>query len=236
MRAIVITHIPLVAGAGLDLGVDAFHHLVRVLRVREGEPILLLDGRGQRAHGLVVQVGKRHLSVDVSDPEQCPAPKPWDMAVGIPKREALELMLKMAVELGARRIFLVRANFSQEKWPEEKRIQALLTQAVEQSNNPWLPEIVLASSWEAIPWSEYAKTYCFHPGGGQEAGPPPLSSDEILTVVGPEGGFSAEEVNSFKSLPMMEFVSLQTPLMRAPTALAAAWGWMLGRMKNARSH
>src|SRR5690606_39103516 len=78
----------------------------------------------------------------------------FDLALGMPKRDALELCLKEATELGFRKIFLIRSDYSQMKAPEMERMEKLLVSALEQSNAPFLP-LIEESRWEDLPFGEY---------------------------------------------------------------------------------
>ncbi len=223
MRALL--HSPLSAGL-LQLKDDVFHHLATVVRVRVGDEILLLDGQGARARARVLEVGRRTVDLEVSAPEGVERAPAWDVLLVVPKREALESMLKMAVELGIRRVWLLRGDYSPEKIPEAPRLHALLRSALEQSNNPWMPEVRTLEEWREVPWSEYARVLIFDQRGAAHDEVRLGSSDGILTVIGPEGGFSESERASW---PTVTLVALATPILRAPTALAAAWGWQLSK-------
>lgn len=226
MRALL--HDSLAAGP-LQLKDEAFHHLATVVRVRAGDEILLLDGQGARARARVLEVGKRTVDLAVSAPERAETSPAWDALLVVPKREALESMLKMAVELGVRKVWLLRGDYSPEKIPEAPRLQALLRSALEQSNNPWMPVVHTLEGWHEVPWSEYARVLVFDQRGAANDDLRLTSSDGILTVIGPEGGFSERDQVSW---PTVTLVALATPILRAPTAMAAAWGWQLSKRVN----
>lgn len=219
-----------VAATEVALVEDAFHHLVQVCRLRAGEEILLLNGAGARAMGRIAEIGKRRATVNVISVETLPAPAKFDVVLAVPKRDALDLMVKMCVELGIRKAFLIRSAFSQERTPEEPRLAALVQNATEQSNNPWPTEFVVLKTWDEVPWSDYKTTLCFDPTGAAGEGLRLRKDDGILTLLGPEGGFSAEELSRIKAQAGVHTVAWPTPILRAPTALAMGVGWVTARL------
>ena len=86
---------------------DAAHHLVNVVRIEMGEEILLLNGSGLRVKTQVSSLSKKEVMLTKLEHSEDSRHFVMDLALGIPKKEALELSLKQAVELGFRKIFLV---------------------------------------------------------------------------------------------------------------------------------
>jgi 16S rRNA (uracil1498-N3)-methyltransferase len=205
---------------------EPFHHLINVLHLSLGDSVLLLDGRGRSAEASIIEVTKREIVLTVDKVSSAPLPEALDVAIAVPKKDALENMLKMTVELSVRRVWLLRGEHSPERLPDFHRISALLQSSLEQSNNHWLPEVRLVSGWDDLPWSDYAHVLAFDLAGQTAPAWKPRSDDSILTLIGPEGGFSQGEKATW---PEVRMVKLETSIMRAPTALACAWGWVLAR-------
>lgn len=207
---------------------EAAHHLVNVVRTEMGEEILLLNGKGLKVKTKVTSVSKRELTLTKLDHSVEENPFQMDLALGIPKKEALELSLKQAVELGFKKIYLVRSQYSQTKLPETERIQSLLVSALEQSNSAFLPEI-LPVSWNEIPAQDYNEILMLD----SQNETPKTQGQKLKTallVVGPEGGFSPEESAFLHQLPSIRVVNLPTPILRTPTAVATGAGILLGSL------
>ena len=210
-------------------GEDA-HHLISVVRVELNEPILLLDGKGLKIHTLVESLSKRELILKTVSHETVTEDSRLNLALGIPKKEALELCLKQAVELGFRRIFLIRAAYSQMKLPDSDRILSLMVSALEQSNAAYLP-ILMNSSWEELPFEEFDEVVLMDSQTKRtDKGLKPGKSNSRLLVVGPEGGFSPVELEKLHQLKNASVVQLPCPILRSPTALAAGAGLIMGRL------
>lgn len=231
MRAICLEGKAITANTPIVLKDELFHHVVQVCRLRIGDELLVLNGEGLKAQGKITEMGKRQAIIQILEVTQTPPPAPRDALLFIPKKDALELMLKMAVELGVRRLFLFRGAYSQERIPEEARLQAVLLSAIEQSNNPWFPQIVVVKKLEDMEWNEYRHILCFDPSGSAANEFQCTLTDGILTVIGAEAGFSNEEMQYFAQLPGGLQVAWSTPILRAPTALGMAIGWVTARTR-----
>jgi 16S rRNA (uracil1498-N3)-methyltransferase len=204
---------------------DSLHHLVNVIRIELDEELLLLNGNGLMIKTKVSASSKRNLTLKFLSSSQSEKMNQLDLVMGMPKREALELSLKQSVELGIGKVFLIKSAYSQIKFPETERTQSLLISALEQSNAPFLPEVI-KKEWNTISWDHYKSLVLMDsqtdksellPKDVRLAGP-------VLLIVGPEGGFSHEERSFLHSLPHVKILKLPTPIMRTPTALAAGAG------------
>jgi 16S rRNA (uracil1498-N3)-methyltransferase len=208
---------------------ETFHHWTTVLRMKSGEEILLFNGLGVRARAKINEIKKRSLQLKVMEVVQVPATTRPDVLLLTPKRDALESMLKAAAELACDKILLLRGEYSQEKLPDGRRVEALLQSALEQSNNPWAPQLVSLEKWEEFDASVYEQILVMDVGMSTAANAVRNSGQKILLVVGPEAGFSAVERERFKSWNNASVITLPSAILRAPTAMIAGLGWWYGR-------
>lgn len=211
-------------GEEMSIDGDRFHHLVNVMRTKTGDELLLLDGSGRRTLCEVTSVSKKSLLVRSLKIEQVPRSLSCDVLLFFPKREALESMLKMATEMGVNNIYLFRGKYSQDKFPDPERVEALLQSAMEQSNNPWKPEIILCQKPED--WPSHEQTILMDVAGTQATRID--KAKRSLLVIGPEAGFSDDERVTLRSRPSVVELSFSTPILRASTALPAGLGWWHG--------
>lgn len=224
MRALFLSD--LLPQAVYEIKGDALHHLVNVVRVETGEKLLLLNGKGLIVETTVESISKKNLFLKMISEKTETRNFSYDLALGMPKREALELCLKEATELGFRHIFLIRSSYSQMRFPETERVQNLLVSALEQSNAPFLPVVEMVD-WKEIAWDKYGEVLMLDSQTkSSSTGTASGQKDKIL-VVGPEGGFSPEELGYLHSLPMTKVVNLPTPILRSPTAVATGAGLLI---------
>lgn len=208
---------------------DRHHHLVNVIRIERGDELLLLNGKGLQVLTSVESISKRELRLKFVSEKQGASASSMDLALGIPKKDALELSLKQATELGFRKIYLVRSKYSQVRVPEADRLSSILVSALEQSNASYLP-LIEEVSWEEIPWDNYDSSLMLDSQSQKRQKTDQKAEALSLLVVGPEGGFSPEEISYLHARPRMEVVTLPTPILRTPTALATGAGILLGRL------
>lgn len=209
---------------------DQFHHLVQVCRLRLNEEVLILNGKGQKALATTSSISKRELRLKIISIELSDLPIKFDALIAIPKKDALEQIVKMSIELGLRRLFLIRSTYSQERIPDISRLNSLVQSAIEQSNNPWPAEIVILKDWEEVPWRQYDHLICFDPSGSKDSDLTLNKNDSILTLVGPEGGFSKDEIKFLQTKSSCHMIAWSTPILRAPTAFSVGVGWVTARI------
>lgn len=209
---------------------ESHHHLAHVVRLEVGEELLLLNGQGLGVVTIVEAISKKEIRLKYKSSKVSERNLQYDLALGMPKKEALDLCLKEATELGFRKIFLIKSQYSQMKFPEEDRLQKILVSALEQSNSYFLPEII-SCDWEQLPWGEYGKLLMMDSQSTDRQINDPSNKHKIyLLIVGPEGGFSPEEINLLHGKPQLEILRLPTPILRSATAVAAGAGVILQRL------
>ncbi len=231
MRAVLLTGHVFKSGETLSVTGEVHHHLANVIRLEKTEQVLLLNGVGGKAQASVLEITKKEIQFKLTEVELVPRGDQLDVLLLIPKKEALESMLKAATEMGVGRILLVKGQRSPEKLPEERRVQALLQSALEQSNNPWLPEVIGFGKMSEANLELYGEILLMDvvEEASKAAQKVRMAGQKTLLLVGPEGGYSPEERAMILGWPQTRIVTLPTPILRAPTALIAGLGWCHAR-------
>jgi 16S rRNA (uracil1498-N3)-methyltransferase len=194
------------------------HHLFRVLRVRDGETVTVSDGRGAwrttvAAAGALVAVG------DVVHETSL---RPCTIATAIPKGDRLEWMVQKLTEVGVAEIVLLHCSRSVVRWDGERaakqlvRLQRIAREAAVQSRRVWLP--VLRGP---VPFAEAAAL----PGAVLAEPDGDVGVAATVVLIGPEGGFSAEEL----AAPVPRLRLLDTVLRVETAAVVAASGILTSR-------
>lgn len=216
------------------LPADELHHLVRVRRVRAGEGVQVLNGRGHLGRGRVVTLEGADVRIELDAVQVVDAGQPEVvLLVGMPKGKVFPSLLHRAVELGASAIVPLVTDHSEvtsergsgklERW------QAVLVEAIKQCGNPHLPRLyeplsveaaleltadakrlVLALVADAVPLRNLAAK--------ATQGPSP-----IALFVGPEGDFSEKEYARFRSADC-ELASLGSLVLKVETAAVVGLG------------
>jgi 16S rRNA (uracil1498-N3)-methyltransferase len=209
------------------------NYLVNVLRLRPGHTVLIFNGRdGEWRAGLVVE-GKKQVALAVSEQTR-PQPVAGDLHYLFSplKHARLDYMVQKAVEMGATRLQPVLTRHVQAERINLNRMRANAVEAAEQCGILHLPDVgeplalarVLAEfdpsrllvfcDEDAEVKDPVAALAALQPSTAQ---PIPLA-----VLIGPEGGFAAEERESILRLPRVVRLSLGPRILRADTAAVAA--------------
>ena len=216
----------------VELPSEEARHLVQVLRAREGDSVELLDGQGQVAKAELIQADKRHARVLIKDLERKEAPSPRVTLVqGLPKNPAMDLIVQKSTELGVQRIQPLLSEYSvvQVKSSDaEKKCQRwsdISKAAMKQSGMAWAPQIAEPQTLtELLPRMLQQNGLSLVADLSPEI---PLLRDvlaehspaptELVCWVGPEGGFSPQEMAQLNEAGVRS-VSLGSNILRAETA------------------
>ena len=210
------------------LGGDEGRHAAKVRRLAVGEDVLVSDGLGGLLECVVESVVSDGLQLTVRAASTVPLPRPRLVVVqALPKGDRAELAVEVLTELGVDEIVPWVASRSITRWDGARGAKALdkwrrtAREAAKQSRRPRLPIVHdLASTADVA--GRLGCGLVLH-----EEAPTPLSSvdlpdaDEIVLVVGPEGGVSPDELAVFAGAGATA-VRLGDEVMRTSTAGAAA--------------
>jgi 16S rRNA (uracil1498-N3)-methyltransferase len=189
------------------------HHLGRVLRLRDGETVTVTDGRGSWR---VTRWRSGHVELEGEVVAEAPEPQPT-VAAAIPKGDRLEWMVQKLTEVGVGRIQLIDCARSVVRWNTSRaaaqlaRLDRIVREAAMQSRRVWLPELVGPVPVAAVLGREGVVV-------ADPAGAPIESLAHLpdTVVVGPEGGFTADETRG------ATLVALGTNVLRVETAALVA--------------
>ncbi|MCU0311148.1 MAG: 16S rRNA (uracil(1498)-N(3))-methyltransferase [Acidimicrobiales bacterium] len=194
-----------------ELDADDRHHLERVRRVRDGDPVSVTDGAGRwrwcRFGSLLAVDGEV-----VADPVPQPS---LAVAFALVKGARPDLVVQKLTELGVDRIVPFVADRSVVRWDDAKgarqaeRLARIAREAAMQSRRTWLAEVEPVTTFDEV--IARPDAVAADPGG------PPPRPGSALVLVGPEGGWSPEERSR---LPAR--VGFAPTVLRAETAAIAA--------------
>lgn len=209
---------------------DELRHLLLSHRVRLGEKVKLQGPDKKRFLCEVVKVGKNILELKCLTELQLPREPQTDLVLfqAVVGEKALDFILQKGTELGLKKIVLFNAKNSATKLSKEKfsakkeRWQKILLEAVKQSERSIWPELSFVATDEELEkqLSGLSLVYLTDING---SGPvTEVKGKEVGIIIGPEGGFTAEELGKFKALPNALVLGLGPILLRAETAALVA--------------
>lgn len=192
--------VPLAAGESVELPEPVAHHALRVLRLAEGAPILLFDGRGgQYPSELIIDGRRARARVQRLDPVERESPLVLTLAQAWIASDKLDWVVEKAVELGAAAIVLFPTERSVVRLSGERRerrvshLRQLAIAACAQCGRNRLPALMAADSLrDAVCRLPERSRFVMSPTAG--AAPKLQGAEAAGIVVGPEGGFTEGEL------------------------------------------
>jgi 16S rRNA (uracil1498-N3)-methyltransferase len=233
---------PLAAPGVLELSPGESAHLVRVRRARTGDAVKLFDGAGAIATGVVESADAKAARVRVDTIERAPeSQRPRaELALALTRGGDLDDCLHRAIELGMAAFRPIttahsvvrpgegRADARVERW------QRLAEERLKQCERAWLPAIHAPVELPALltTLSQEGVAAVALVERAADATPLPAVLDAIgagrlCVIVGPEGGWDADERALFAAAPGVHRASLGAAILRSETAALAALSTIL---------
>lgn len=213
---------------------ERVHYLRNVLRLREGAEVRPFNAADGEWRARIEVCGRHRLELRLVERLRPPALEIGPALVFAPiRRNRLEWLVEKAVELGAGRLVPVLTRRTVVRPEKSDRLLAIAVEAAEQCERLTAPEIVTPVSLDAWLRSRDPSLPLLH-AEERGHGLPILAAlrrnpaAEIL--IGPEGGFTADELDLLRHHPATVAVSLGSLILRAETAaLYALVAWQLAQ-------
>ena len=222
---------PLAEEAAVDLDARQANYLVNVLRMADGDEVLVFNGADGEWRARLTAAGKKSWRVIAVAETRPQTPRPDLHYLFAPLKQArLDYMVEKAVEMGAGRLRPVVTRHTQVTRINPERMRANAVEAAEQCGILALPEIDaplplsdIIGAWEK---TEGNRRLIFCDEGEEGADPVAVLSalppSPLAVLIGPEGGFAEDERALLRSRPFVTAISLGPRILRADTAAVAA--------------
>lgn len=213
-------------GQTTPLPEDTAKHIGQVLRMQVGEAIQLTDGKGMLADCRLSKAEKKRVEVLVERVEEIPVAHPaLQLAIAFTKNASRnEWLLEKATELGIRRITPLITERSVKERIRPERWNAILTSAMLQSKQCWLPQLDHPTTLTELLSHKDAAMFMAHCMEGSPRTPifqALKKGQNVVMMIGPEGDFSPAELTLATAAGAVS-VSLGTNRLRTETAALAA--------------
>jgi 16S rRNA (uracil1498-N3)-methyltransferase len=212
-------------------------HLRKVLRLGPGDHITVFDDAGWEHEAVIRQLSAEQGEIEILRSYEAGRNSPLriTLALGLTKRDKIDWVVEKATELGVHKIAPFTSTFAVPRLDEKKiaartaRWEKIALSAVKQCGRTQLPEILPLCEFDALirgDWPETLKLIFWEKEqrrslGQAHAKQPGAAA--ILVAVGPEGGFTAQEVEAARAYGF-EPIGLGPRTLRAETAAIAALG------------
>lgn len=233
-----------------ELPHDEAQHAIRVLRLKEGDTIYLMDGKGTFYKAEVTMVSSKHCAYNIM--ETMPQQRPWQGRLHIamaPTKmmERTEWMAEKATEIGVDEFSFLECQFSERRNMRTDRIDKIVVAATKQSRKAWKPVVndlqsfrsfieqpreglkFICHCYDEIERKDLFETLkSLESLGSLKATKVPVPVN-LTVLVGPEGDFSIDEV---KLAMEHGYISTSLGSQRLRTETAALSAVMIMQLAN----
>jgi len=183
------------------------HHLLHVLRMQIGDSVLVFNGTGVEVDAVIEKTARKTVEIRITERRetQVSTRVPVILATAVPKGDRFRWLVEKAAELGVTRLVpLITERSSVDPGENRlKKLQQTIVSAAKQSGQTRLMELAPLQKWE-----DFLEEVCqsdsriliADPGGSAldllKGSPGNMSAGPIVLLIGPEGGFSPDELKT----------------------------------------
>lgn len=220
----------LITGETVCLPRDKAHHLSHVLRMHSGDIIKLFNNSGYEFDSKIITLTKKNAEVEVTGFQQIENESPLKitLCLAVARGQHMDYSVQKAVELGVSKIIPVMSEFSNVKLQKDRvqnkmtHWQNIIISASEQCGRNCLTELMDPISFsECLDTDDSSVKLILHPGSQHALPAISIDNNQLSLMIGPEGGFSDNEVNEAMEKSHIP-VSLGPRILRAETAVVSA--------------
>ena len=196
---------------------DVAHHLLRVLRVRPGDEVTLSDGRGRTAPAVIKSTDRRELTVEAGAATLHPAAAPAVLlAFACPRPSRADWLIEHGTEVGVAAFQPLWTARSRPQSVRLDRWRKIAAAAAGQCARPHLPAVREPLELDAFLAAELPERRLLADANGDQ---PTTPGDRrpAAVLVGPEGGFSADEAERIRGRGFRP-IALGPHILRTETA------------------
>jgi len=202
-------------------------HCFKVLRMQAGDIVHLTDGKGNFYRAAIAGVHPKHCELNIL--EIIPRQPEWKGQIAIAvaptkNMERMEWFAEKATEIGIDRIAFLNCRFSERKEIKPERINKILVSAMKQSLKACLPELQAMTDFKNFITQPFeGQKFIAHCYSGEKSLLSKIyrPNENVLVLIGPEGDFSEEEIESAINQGFVP-VSLGDSRLRTETAALTA--------------
>ena len=216
---------------------EEFRHLSRVVRKKEGEHVMLVDGADTAYEAVIRLIDRIHAECEILGTQNRANEPRIDitLAVSLLRNPArFDVLVEKATELGVRTIVPLLCDRTVPKSEKHSRLEKIALSAMKQCGRSYLPRIQPLSSFDALLEEalEYSLRLIPHEKTEQSQFIGSVLQHHtnlrsVLIVIGPEGGFTDHEVALSGEKGFIP-ISLGPRRLRAETAAISAVSWVVG--------
>jgi len=223
---------PLALNALISLPKEIAHYLGNVLRLRVDDELLVFNSKQGEFRARVIAVTKRAVDIELLEKKRGvhDSARQTSMCIhlilGLSRGDRMDFAVQKSTELGVNEITPIYTEYGEVRLKPERvekklqHLQKIAISACEQSGRVDVPVIHKPISLMELSLGESVNKWMLEPSGS-DALPLCIVENNCVLLVGPEGGFSANEIDWAQSNDF-QIVALGSRILRTETAPVAA--------------
>ncbi len=216
-------YVPGLTGKIIQLNTEESRHCIKVLRLRKGDHVQLLNGIGSQFEAMIIDPNAKSCILEVLTKEE--KPSKWDyfltIAIAPTKNmDRFEWFAEKSTEIGIDQIIPLICKHSERRALKSDRIEKILISAMKQSGQVYLPVFKQSITFMDLVSQPFdGDKLIAHCGYGEkrELKDTITPGKNVLILIGPEGDFDSEEINFAVTMGFVP-ISLGKTRLRTETA------------------
>ncbi|WP_375326974.1 16S rRNA (uracil(1498)-N(3))-methyltransferase [Candidatus Tisiphia endosymbiont of Nemotelus uliginosus] len=219
-------NIPIIESCVLTLPEDNIHYLNTVLRLKIGDSVRIFNHKDGEFIAQIINITKSNLSVQINNILRTPTQDPEViLGLSIIKNDKMRDAINMAVQLGVTQIVPLIVQHVQSHHINRQKLLKCIIEYTQQSERLVPPTLQEITSLTLL-LEKNSTNFVLYANENEDENNTILRfaktfPTNILVIVGPEGGFTSEELKLFKSTANCHGISLGSTVLRSETAVAA---------------
>lgn len=178
-------------------------HCVRVLRMKEGDEIIVTDGKGSRFVCVIEKAHPSHINLKIKEKLNLSSEREYSLTLAVAptkNTDRMEWMVEKAVEIGVDKIVFLKCERSERKVLRSDRLMKIMIAAMKQSLSVKLPILEEMLNYKDFVTSSDENSqrffgYCSSEFPKKEFAKEYKRGEDVTIMIGPEGDFTPDEVN-----------------------------------------
>lgn len=235
MNLLLLTAEDFVSSGRAEIRGRRLQHLNKILRASAGQNLVAGMLNGNKGQAVISSINKSVAILDVTLMEEPPPPFPCTLILALPRPLMVKRILQSVTSLGIKEIHLIQSEKVEKSyWNSsdlaEEVLHDQLILGLEQGVDTQLPKVFLHPQFKTFCHESLStiasnkKSFLLHPGDYEPC--PANMTDACVLALGPEGGFTTKEVDTFLSYHFKP-VQLGARVLRVETAVSVALGKLL---------
>ncbi len=219
-----IFYTPYINSDVYTLSEEESKHCVKVLRMKAGENVVLIDGKGKHYTAKIIDNHPKRCSVKIIDFIEKKSRKNFKLILALAPTKNInrfEIFLEKVTEIGVDEIIPFVSRYSERKNIKPERLEKVIISATKQSKAFFKPEFHNLINFDELINSDFTGekyiAHCYDSDTKKHIKEVYKKNNDVLILIGPEGDFSEDEVQIAVSKGFTE-VSLSDARLRTETA------------------